>query len=219
MSHARSPLFILVALLAWPIAARATTSSCATSSDGTPCSDTCVTVGTCTARVCTPGTLRPNGTPCSTENACTISDQCQAGVCVAGTPVTCPNLSACLIGVCNPRIGCTAKNTCGPDLGAPDLAAADFASSDGAAQAPDLLGVDLCTVPSGSEFFSCDDPPDGFFAQSDAAGADASVEPFHVRGSHVGDCAFGGSQVTGASSLVLLLAMLLLLTRRLRAMR
>jgi alpha-tubulin suppressor-like RCC1 family protein len=83
----------------------------ASCSDGNACTqtDTCQT-GACTggnpvtcapadqchdAGTCDPGTGQcsnpavPDGTSCSDGNACTQTDTCQAGICVAGPPVTC----------------------------------------------------------------------------------------------------------------------------------
>jgi hypothetical protein len=196
-------LLILLCLL--PGVAHATTSTCITANDGTPCSDACV-FGTCVAHVCT-GSLRADGTACSTDNLCTSGDQCKSGVCIAGSAVVCPDQSACLIGVCSPRVGCTFKDACPPDLGVADLAASD----DLAPPPPDLFGADLCTVPTGSEFFSCDNPPDGFFASD---GGDLSIEPFHVRGSRVGDCAMSGTTTTLPAALLFLFLVATSLLRR-----
>jgi hypothetical protein len=204
-------LLLILTVLILPVRARATTTSCANATDGTPCVDACIAVGTCTAHVCVPTSLRPAGTPCSTDNPCTISDQCQAGVCVAGSPVICPDQSACLVGVCNPRIGCTVKDACPPDLAGPsDLGEPDLGGIDLAPSPSDLAG-DMCTVPTGSELFSCDNPPDGFFASD---GGDASVETLHVRGSRVGDCSLGSGELSAPLGLSLLLLLVAAALRR-----
>ena len=95
--------------------------------DGTPCedfdactqTDQCVSgvcAGTdpvvcndgdpCTADACNPVSgacltpPAPNGTPCTDENACTRSDQCQAGTCVGFDPVPCDDGFACTADAC-----------------------------------------------------------------------------------------------------------------------
>jgi len=48
----------------------------------------------------------PNGTACSDNNACTLSDSCQTGVCVGSNPVVCSASDACHdIGTCAPATG------------------------------------------------------------------------------------------------------------------
>jgi hypothetical protein len=47
-----------------------------------------------------------NGTQCNDNNACTRTDNCQAGVCVGSNPVVCQPLDRCHVaGVCNPSTG------------------------------------------------------------------------------------------------------------------
>jgi hypothetical protein len=133
-------------------------------------------------------------------------------VCIPGVPVICPDQSTCLVGVCNPRFGCTVKDACPPDLAGPvDLGSTDLGAIDLSPSTPDLLGADLCTVPPGSEFFSCDNPPDGFFSSD---GGDTSVETLHVRGSRVGDCALGGGALGAPLGLSLGLLLFALALRR-----
>ncbi len=99
--------------------------------DGNFCTrqDTCV-AGTCVggdpvlctaqdachaAGVCNPGTgvcsnpAQSDGAPCDDGNLCTQGDTCLAGVCRAGSPVTCTPQDAChAAGVCDPGSGlCT----------------------------------------------------------------------------------------------------------------
>jgi RHS repeat-associated protein len=47
----------------------------------------------------------PNGTPCSDGNLCTTNDTCQAGVCAGGAPVSCPAATACSTFACVPATG------------------------------------------------------------------------------------------------------------------
>jgi uncharacterized repeat protein (TIGR01451 family) len=67
--------------------------------DNNPCTD-----DSCNAAT---GCVFTNNTdPCSDGNACTQNDVCQAGSCVAGTPVTCTALDQCHVpGTCNPATG------------------------------------------------------------------------------------------------------------------
>jgi len=66
----------------------------------------------CTADSCMPATglcrfqALPTGIPCDDGDGCTLVDACDGGVCVGGTPVTCPAPAAChLPGQCNPLTG------------------------------------------------------------------------------------------------------------------
>ncbi len=203
---ARAYVLMLGLALAWPRPAQATTSSCANANDGTPCIGVCVQLGTCQAQVCVAGTLRPDGTPCSSENVCTVGDQCLAGVCVPGAARVCPDKSSCEQGVCNSHIGCTFKNVCPPDLAGVDSLGGGFSPPEDLLGL-DLTGLDLCTVPPGSEFLSCDSPDGQYYVLDDAGtdgGADGGV-PFHVRGSRVGDCTFGGGAARDSLGVALLL--------------
>jgi hypothetical protein len=72
-------------------------------------SDSCHEVGTCdpkTGQCSNP--VKPNGTSCSDNNACTDTDTCQEGVCTSGTSVTCNSPGPCQVegsGVCNEAKG------------------------------------------------------------------------------------------------------------------
>ena len=49
---------------------------------------------------------KADGTACSDDNACTLLDVCQAGICSGSTPVTCAAPDQChLAGTCNPATG------------------------------------------------------------------------------------------------------------------
>jgi MYXO-CTERM domain-containing protein len=203
-------------LLLVPLVARATTTSCTGASDGTPCSDTCIVVGTCMNQICVPSLLRPDGTPCSSNNPCTVSDQCMAGMCIPGMMRVCPDQDACHVGVCDSHVGCFFKDVCPPDLAGVDLSGSDLGGVDGG-EPVDLMSTDLCTIPPGSEFFTCGPPPDGFFF-----GIDASIglnPPYHVRGSRVGDCAMSGSALGAPIGAFLLFGLVALALRRRRNLR
>lgn len=102
--------------------------------DGSACDDNnkCTTSDQCTAGVCTPGTPKTcapsdqchdagacdpatgncsnpnkmNGAACDDNDKCTTSDQCNAGACVGGTPVTCTPADSCHeAGTCDPATG------------------------------------------------------------------------------------------------------------------
>jgi hypothetical protein len=102
--------------------------------DGTPCDDgdACTQSDTCQAGlcvgadpvicqaldachdvgICDPLTgqctqpAKPNGTPCSDDNACTDTDTCQEGVCTPGIEVVCASPGPCQqAGICNPNTG------------------------------------------------------------------------------------------------------------------
>jgi hypothetical protein len=194
--------------LACPSIALAVAGDCSNANDGTPCSQGCVALGTCTNHKCVPGMLRPDGSPCSSNNPCTMNDQCMGGLCIPGGPIICPTKDACNIGICDPTTGCGFTNICPPDLaGQTD----DAGVPDGGA--PDLLGLDLCTVPPGSEFFSCDNPPDGFW-MGDGPPPDGFYATLHVRGSRVGDCSFGGGELGASLAVLLLFTSVVFATRR-----
>jgi hypothetical protein len=98
-----------------------TCSSVANCNDGNPCTSDACTAGGCVA---TP----LSGTACSDGNLCTISELCNAGVCV-GQPVNCDDGSACTTDSCSPSSGCLyapvscndsdacTKDTCVPATG------------------------------------------------------------------------------------------------------
>lgn len=169
--------------------ARASTSSCASASDGTTCVTNCIAAGVCKAKVCTPVTLRPDGTECSAENFCTSSDRCVAGVCMMGPTVTCPDTDACHKGFCDPNAGCAVVNICVPDLTGPGPI------QDGGANDLAITKLsDMCFYDPSTEFVTCNGDDGPYQVPADAGSPDMGVDvPFHVRGSSIGDCAIGGS--------------------------
>jgi len=54
-----------------------------------------------------------NGTSCSDGNACNGTETCQAGVCTAGTALTCADANPCTTDTCDPVAGC--KHTVVPN--------------------------------------------------------------------------------------------------------
>ena len=44
---------------------------------------------------------------CNDGNACNGSEACQAGMCIAGTPITCDDSNPCTVDACDPLAGCT----------------------------------------------------------------------------------------------------------------
>ena len=51
-------------------------------------------------------TNRANGTSCNDQNACTLTDTCQAGVCTGSSPVVCSASDQCHVaGTCDPATG------------------------------------------------------------------------------------------------------------------
>ena len=52
----------------------------------------------------------PNGRACNDQNLCTGYDRCQAGVCSAGTAISCPAPNSCQVGLCDPLAGCSVEN-------------------------------------------------------------------------------------------------------------
>jgi hypothetical protein len=91
-------------------AAASTTFTCTTAgaviltvavSDGM-CQDTATLPLTCVP-FCS---VRPDGTPCNDDNACTHLDQCLQGACVGSNPVSCQASDQCHnAGTCDPRTG------------------------------------------------------------------------------------------------------------------
>ena len=69
--------------------------------DGNVCTDdTCDALSAC---VYTPV---EDGTPCPDSDLCNGEETCQAGVCEAGTPLTCNDSEACTDDSCEPATGC-----------------------------------------------------------------------------------------------------------------
>ncbi|WP_146209753.1 hypothetical protein [Vitiosangium sp. GDMCC 1.1324] len=86
---------------------------CCNSACGGNSSDDCLACSTVTGATANGTcTARPNGAACSDGNACTTPDTCQAGVCTAGTPATCPASDQCHdVGTCNPATGTCSNPT------------------------------------------------------------------------------------------------------------
>ena len=205
-------IFLVALSLMVASSARASTSSCIDTGDGTACATTCVASGMCLAGDCIPITLRPDGTACTTESRCTTGDVCMVGICTVGSAVVCPDRDACERGYCSAAFGCALRNVCKPDLGMPpqpdmagitdgginppnDLGSDDMsATSTDGGDIPDLSGVpnDMCVAPLGAEFYTCTGPDGFYYIPFDAATSDAA-EAFHVRGSRPGDCSYGGT--------------------------
>ena len=88
-------------------------SQCATGFcvDGYCCNSACGGGVTTDCQACNvtgaEGTCSPQtGTSCSNGDACTLGDTCQAGTCMAGTPVVCQPLDTCHVaGTCDPTSG------------------------------------------------------------------------------------------------------------------
>jgi MYXO-CTERM domain-containing protein len=120
----------------------ATTGTCSSAPDGTPCVDTCVDSGHCGAGVCVADVVASDGTACSTGNFCTLGDTCHAGACVAGSSQrVCPSApDSCHVSSCAPAIGCMMTLVCFDGGAPPDL----MSSPDLAPTAP-VVGNDLAT--------------------------------------------------------------------------
>jgi streptogramin lyase len=101
-------------------------------------SDQCHVVGTCNpANGTCSNPNAPNGTPCSDGNACTQADACQAGICAAGTSITCTASDPCHVaGTCNP-----ANGTCSN----PNAANGTPCSDDNACSQADTCQAGTCT--------------------------------------------------------------------------
>ncbi len=74
--------------------------------------DQCHGVGTCD-----PGTgicsdpLKPDGSACSDDSVCTDQDQCLAGICIPGPPISCDDANPCTDDpVCDSQSGCVHTN-------------------------------------------------------------------------------------------------------------
>ncbi len=71
--------------------------------------DTCHTVGACVpATGCPAPVAKADNTACNDSNACTTGETCHAGVCNAGTAVTCTTDQCHTVGACVPATGCPA---------------------------------------------------------------------------------------------------------------
>ena len=214
MSAPFSRILVLVVALLLARSAGATTSNCAGAADGTACASGCIALGQCTAGACVPTLLRPDGTACSSESPCTFDDHCLLGVCTPGTAVVCPDAPPCGVGYCSPTIGCALSNVCLPDGG---VVAGDAGVSQDLGVPADLSlePNDMCHIPPGAEFYVCEGDDGFYYLPFDAAGSPDGGQGFHVRGSHVADCAFGGAR-PGQGALALVSLCLLLLWQRQR---
>jgi hypothetical protein len=87
-----------------------------------PPSDQCRTFACSPATGTCFQTNRPNGTACNADNnACTVGDACQNGVCRPGAPLDCSALdSACARGVCDPVTGACAAEPINEGLACDD---------------------------------------------------------------------------------------------------
>jgi hypothetical protein len=102
----------------------------------------------CTTDACLQGSCvhqsRPNGSPCSDGNACTLNDACSSGQCI-GTPVTCTDGDLCTIDSCNTATGncvfpfaCDDGIVCTEDTCNGSSGACAHAPADGAFDAPTI---------------------------------------------------------------------------------
>jgi len=106
--------FTLALLLAGATRAQAVTNDCRNAGDGTPCAGPCIAAGTCRDGTCVANALRADGAACSSGNRCSAGDFCAGGECIPGAdPVGCPaGDGVCLVGECDPSVGCTLRNIC-----------------------------------------------------------------------------------------------------------
>lgn len=104
---------------------------------------------------------------CSDGNACTANDQCVAGVCAPGAPVTCNDNSTCTVEACFPNLGCvffpqpgscndgdpcTTNDVCSP-TGV--CTGATLVCNDGDPCTDDVCSAGSCTFPANTA--PCDD--------------------------------------------------------------
>ncbi len=113
----------------------------------------------CTERVCVPDTglcqlqVVANGTFCDDENACTLGDVCQEGLCEATAQAACGVPKTCGDTQCNPA--CVSANECVPDLGCSEIYL-DVPCDDGqACEIEDECRDGVCS--SGTTDLLCDD--------------------------------------------------------------
>ena len=86
------------------------------------CNGTCIDGNECTADSCDTNHNPPQcvhtpltGTQCNDNNACTLNDTCQSGMCTPSSSVTCPLPDQChTVGVCDPGTG-VCSNPAKPD--------------------------------------------------------------------------------------------------------
>lgn len=148
--------------------------------------------GACCASTCR---FRANGVQCSDGNGCTLSDQCQAGVCTGGAPIACTAADQChTAGTCNPATG-LCSNPAAPNAASCDDRNACTRSD--TCQAGVCRGGDPVTCSAGDQ---CQD------ARCDAATGGCITQP-RVDGSEcmdgdacsVGDHCNAGACVSGAA--------------------
>lgn len=103
---------------------------------------------------CPADVLAPNGTACDDASACTLSDQCQAGVCT-GEALLCNDSNECTDDSCDTEVGCTyTPNTdpCDDGLFCTENDVCSAGSCDGTAR--NCADENSCTTDS------CDDETD-----------------------------------------------------------
>ena len=71
--------------------------------DANPCTDDVCTAGTCV-------NTNDDTNSCDDADVCNGSESCLAGVCQAGTPLTCDDGNLCTDDSCDPALGCQAVN-------------------------------------------------------------------------------------------------------------
>lgn len=139
--------------------------------------DACHDAGLCNPAtgVC-PNPPKPDGTACDDGDLCTLSDGCQSGVCVGGSPVMCAALDGChLPGTCSPATGlcdnpakpngsacndanlCTQTDVCqnGACLGQSPVICQPVSPCHAAGTCNPMTGV--CSNPTKADGTSCDD--------------------------------------------------------------
>jgi RHS repeat-associated protein len=152
---------------------------------GTDCASGFCSEGVCCDSACTdscsscrlPGSFgtcspKPNGEICNDGNACTQADTCQAGVCIAGNPITCGPMDQCHeVGTCDPLSG-VCSNVAKPN---------GTACNDGNA----------CTQGDACQNGSCVSSTAAACSAQSCPGADLNTDP-HNCGACGHDCLGGG---------------------------
>ncbi len=139
-------------------------------------------------------------TPCADADLCDGTETCQAGVCTAGTPLTCNDSNPCTDDACDPATGCTAPNSA-DDTPCPD---ADVCNGDETCQGgtctagtpltcpnPDACHVATCDSVNGCEV---SDAPNGTACpDGDLCNGDETCQGGHVHRRHAADLPKHGS--------------------------
>jgi uncharacterized repeat protein (TIGR01451 family)/MYXO-CTERM domain-containing protein len=110
-----------------------TTTVCRPAAGVCDVADTCNGAGQCGA-----DTKAADGTPCPNSTVCDGAEVCKAGVCTAGTALSCDDGDPCTQDTCNATSGCMHAGMCGADMAGTNGGADMSGSGTDGGAAPDM---------------------------------------------------------------------------------